>query len=479
MHKHAGLCSLQLQPSANYLYLYIDRFLKWRMTAKMNPSSNMAQGSGCLVHHPSRDNEEKEGEEEVKHYALVTQIDGQICTLTDDGSSTFEQHINTLRQYDSTIDFDIHRMNVQGGGILTCTDLSKEKLSMRWLDAVSEKEGDIENKFHAGCWYFDPTQRRLDPTNLEVTNMRRDIVQMIEDDETMLTEGKIWNVVQKKLIDALVRGNMPNALNIVPFQQVLMCIPFFMLIDIVRHWLAIHKGERAERELLGNFPDIDFCLVFYSMVKIGRHLRHDLDWHSSNSKFEAWVRSVQPDDGDVQQQKDAHIYQITKMIGEWYEEVKEFRAAIWCYNLVLSSVRDPSFNMPPEAREDSFVALKSYVGLANKRMDNFVDAYKYNEEAIVAKKASAAPIQSYSLTGNCKILQEEAREWFGTSGRITSFFETSDHNDITVMKCSSCGADGAAKKCSACHVVCYCNVNCQKKHWKVHTKTCLGKLRGK
>ena len=54
-------------------YLIIDRFPQWRLTAKMNPSSNMVQGAGCLVHHPSKDNEEKEGEEEVKHYALVTQ----------------------------------------------------------------------------------------------------------------------------------------------------------------------------------------------------------------------------------------------------------------------------------------------------------------------------------------------------------------------------------------------------------------------
>ncbi|XP_040574860.1 ankyrin repeat and MYND domain-containing protein 2 [Lepeophtheirus salmonis] len=39
--------------------------------------------------------------------------------------------------------------------------------------------------------------------------------------------------------------------------------------------------------------------------------------------------------------------------------------------------------------------------------------------------------------------------------------------------CTTCGENGAEKKCSACKSVEYCNAECQKLHWFVHKKFCV------
>lgn len=38
--------------------------------------------------------------------------------------------------------------------------------------------------------------------------------------------------------------------------------------------------------------------------------------------------------------------------------------------------------------------------------------------------------------------------------------------------CTACGEKGAAKRCSICKTVIYCNQNCQKMHWFTHKKVC-------
>lgn len=40
------------------------------------------------------------------------------------------------------------------------------------------------------------------------------------------------------------------------------------------------------------------------------------------------------------------------------------------------------------------------------------------------------------------------------------------------MKCSYCNKENAAKKCSKCHSVHYCDTNCQRKDWEVHKLRC-------
>ena len=53
-------------------------------------------------------------------------------------------------------------------------------VSIKWLDPVTEKDDD-EDDFHSGCFYFDPTQRQLDPV---------DMVTMIESSSSDTTISK-------------------------------------------------------------------------------------------------------------------------------------------------------------------------------------------------------------------------------------------------------------------------------------------------
>ena len=156
-------------------------------------------------------------------------------------------------------------------------------------------------------------------------------------------------------------------------------------------------------------------------------------------------------------------------VGEWFEQAKEFRAAIWCYNQNLT-----------DSDDDYLATLKCNIALAYKKMDNFVDAHKYYEEAILIVNPNAVSKEELEmLFNNATALQQEARHWFGTSDHLTPF--TSENVSLEANnKCQSCQAEGATKSCSACHLVCYCNIDCQKEHWKkVHKRTCLGKLRNK
>ena len=123
----------------------------------------------------------------------------------------------------------------------------------------------------------------------------------------------------------------------------------------------------------------------------------------------------------------------------------------------------------------------SYLGLAHKSMDNFVEAAHYYEEAIIAFKAMESPKVEYSMKENSLRMCNQAQNWFGTTGRLVSWSPTeSGNSESTEWKCKACGADRATKKCSSCHTVTYCNVECQKVHWKKsHKITCLGKLRKK
>ena len=447
-----------------------DRIMKWTLTATMDPESSTI-GVGSLVYHPK-----KEGDS----YALITQIDGQKCAL-EDGSTTFTEDTDKLRLYDSDIDFHVSKMNVQGGGILKCHSLKNHGLlrTMNWLDKVTEKEGD-EDGFHSGCWYFDPTQRLCDPANMEVTDMRRKNIEKLNDDEESMirADSQFLQDINRKLMREIVKGSTPYSLNVISFQHVLLSIPFLLYDEVSMYWFALYKDEAQWPE---HMSKDNWCLIFYSFVKIGMYLWKDEERHRANSKLESLICQNLSDDFGLTLQMNSIIYQLVKRTGEWYESANEFRAAIWCYNYNLSLTRDPNVMFPPDAREDCECAHLSYLGLAYKSMDNFVEAANYYEEAIIAFKAMESPKVEYSMKENSLRMCNQAQHWYGTTGRLVSWSSIeSGNSESSEWKCKACGADGATKKCSSCHTVAYCNVECQKVHWKKsHKITCLGKLRKK
>jgi hypothetical protein len=44
--------------------------------------------------------------------------------------------------------------------------------------------------------------------------------------------------------------------------------------------------------------------------------------------------------------------------------------------------------------------------------------------------------------------------------------------DVSTAYCSTCGEEGAPKKCSKCKAVQYCDRECQRLHWFMHKKAC-------
>ena len=480
-------------------------------------------GIGSCVCHP----------ESLFTLGVITGVteDGQkMCTVKykrDDGCSTEELPMDKLRLYDGPLTFDVLRLNVQGGGILKSKELdgiidntSSSGLSMKWLTCVSENIQDyndrrseeekvdeeekvrfkvpnipgslrglnpgerLEDRVFGGCWYFDPRQQKINPSGAgkaeETLKYRTQNLDMIEEDDGL----EVLKYEQQKLL--VNYTGMPE-----DFCQALLSTPFLLYEDMVDYILLLFQGNvNLEEEDKENLEDWDlqhddWCEMFHTIVVTGILLRKDKEWHEANAKLDAL------NDEDLNQRFDASLYRIINKVGEWYEEQKEFRAAIWCYNLNLESAKDTNVWFPPRSRKECLISQLNYIGLANKQMDNFVEATRIYEEAII--ECSSAHSSSFStsdaknnllknVTGNSKKLQQEAKYWFGTSGRITSWAaaEADGNTVIATRNCKSCGSEGAAKKCSGCSQVSYCNANCQSDSWKlVHKHTCLGKLRGK
>ncbi len=53
----------------------------------------------------------------------------------------------------------------------------------------------------------------------------------------------------------------------------------------------------------------------------------------------------------------------------------------------------------------------------------------------------------------------------------------SANGDAMEQVCSVCSKrQGKLKRCSACHLICYCSAECQKKDWKEHKLVCGSKM---
>lgn len=69
-----------------------------------------------------------------------------------------------------------------------------------------------------------------------------------------------------------------------------------------------------------------------------------------------------------------------------------------------------------------------------------------------------------------------AKANLGGSGGSLSILEQSINGQHMAARdstpCDTCADPEAKKKCSVCHMVAYCNEECQKMHWPVHKKEC-------
>ena len=489
-----------------------DRFVKWRLTANILPQKSL--GVGSLVC-PT---------EATDILAIITKIDedGKICTIKhEDGTSSDKYELSKLRSYDGELDFDVHRLNVQGGGILKCDRLNKILgvtacgLSLKWSAAVSEREEDcdlqndiaagvkvpgiahggrriskrIEDGNCGGCWFFDFDQRDMNLSSVArvifVSELRREHIKMIKDGDVMT----FFKYLQNMLV-----GRMSVSHN---FHKGLLSVPFNIYEDIVDYFFAIFnmEAEIDDAEVIKMInPDMSIteCQdIFHTMARVGIYLRNDEDCHVSTLDIEGIIRSKSPFLGGRvvgENDFDVSLCRILNKVGEFFEKHLEFRAAVWCYSQNLRSVPDPNTRFSQVDQKKLFVSQLCYVGLANKQMDNFVEASRCYEAALTelanhdsATFGGAEMKQDLikNLTHNAKKMQAEAKEWFGTTGEITGWNQEVGGGIFAEKKCASCGGEGI-RKCSACRLVCYCNKECQASHWKkAHKYACLGKSRPK
>lgn len=434
--------------------------------------------------------------EEVNN--VVNRNTETICTLSDANGPIGHTHeLSSLRPYDGIMHFYVNQMNVQGGGILShsCgTNIhngSSDAFSMKWTSSVSEIEGEIDTS-HSGCWYFDLEQKTCNLTeivnDLEVQQLRMDFVRSIEDNKDhMLNRHGFWGILCDMLDGRIKQGVSENLLkDIAPFQKGLLSVPFLTYQQVMLRYFQIFNNETGDDTL--GLSDLlsskDWCLVFFSLIKVAIHLRGDKEWHNSNQRFQDWYVVFSANEfasQSVEQWMETVLYNLTTKTAEWFETVQEYRAAIWCYKLNLDTEKSLSNVNDDNEIKDYMASLLGYIALANKRMDNFVEASRYYEEAILLTERVRQPgVPLRAVIKNAKSMQEVSKNWYGTDGCITGWKSSACDDASRSMKCSSCQAEGAAKKCSACRLAIYCSSGCQKDHWsKVHKHTCLGKLRGK
>lgn len=66
-----------------------------------------------------------------------------------------------------------------------------------------------------------------------------------------------------------------------------------------------------------------------------------------------------------------------------------------------------------------------------------------------------------------------ARRMLSSIPTLLKAVTEADHDlAVAASKCSACRAMGARSRCLRCRSVFYCNVECQRAHWKLHRKTC-------
>ncbi|CAB4069798.1 unnamed protein product [Lepeophtheirus salmonis] len=92
---------------------------------------------------------------------------------------------------------------------------------------------------------------------------------------------------------------------------------------------------------------------------------------------------------------------------------------------------------------------------------------KWLKMMLVGREEDGFPILMTNFH-HCKVIGQglSAAEYINQGFNGQKGFK--DHEN-----CTTCGENGAEKKCSACKSVEYCNAECQKLHWFVHKKFCV------
>ena len=372
-----------------------DRFCKWTLHAKMLPDDDGEIGLGSLI----KGNEEN-SDGETKPIAVID-----------------PDAVGDAVPFDGEVDFFVIKMNVQGGGILGDSGIvnGHDRISMRWIDKVSEGEdvdsdsdsegdsdsgGDSDGLYHRGCWYFDPARQTLDLSDLasdpRVEERRNQLIGAMSGEGVNPTITFFNANVMKRLKPALLSTEEDDERL---FEIELLATPFLFIQDVFTRFSDFLKSDSDEdaRVLREDFDANEWYSIIYSITRIALFLRYDDVWYERSGTN----RHISDTKAD------ASLYQLIKSAGEWFETRKQYRAAIWAYEENLRLIQDPAMRMTDAERLDGEIGHLSYIGLAYKSMDDFVNAALYYDRtiALTAETSSSRDYLTSNGSSNCKTLQ--------------------------------------------------------------------------
>lgn len=447
-----------------------------------------------------------DNDDDKESFAIITKVEenNEYCTIATKNSSSISGiKLNDLKAYEGEMTFSVDKMNVQGGGVLnrdnvpySSSPLPKTSFSMKWLEPYDGKPG-----------YFVAEKENYDPSIMvqtvpRVQQFRDTILQKTREFAAENNNDNNSDEFHKTILGKLIYENILIEEGIgkftreryveddydygdfTSFQHALLAVPFIFLDKVVSLLMLEYDDKHSGDTLWTRFDlfESDWCKIFHAIATSSMYLVQDKEW---NDKF------YHDDNFPLHQSQSFYEssthFNLMTTIGEWFEKRKQFSAAIWCYNenlkfiQSLSSSSCCSSSVFDDTKKDECIGTQlSYLALAHKRMGNFVQAKNLYEESLKYSNGLSKR-QQKAILSNCKEMQKAASGWFGNSGYITPFttitnIMTSEDEDCRYGKCSFCGKDGATKKCSACKLAFFCDVDCQKKSWKkIHSHTCLGK----
>ena len=164
---------------------------------------------------------------------------------------------------------------------------------------------------------------------------------------------------------------------------------------------------------------------------------------------------------DINRQMDAAIYQVNNIVGEWFEEVKEFRAAIWCYNNNLSAARDVNVLFPQEARDDSLASQLVISDWPIKEWTTLLMLADITKKLFLHAMPSACPDKGRLLLHNAKLLPSACSKrvvwniWKNHELEILGRYSRIKYM-LSLWRRWSCQQVSGLP----------CNLDCQKGHWK-------------
>ena len=197
--------------------------------------------------------------------------------------------------FDGEVDFLVKQLNVQGGGILGDSGIinGHDRISMRWLDKVSEEEdvpleGPADSVYHKGCWYFDPAQQILDLSDLandpRVEERREQLIGLMSGEgegADPTTQTFFTANAMKRLRTALAVGGPQGEGGDRLFEIELLALPFLLIHEVFTRFSDFLMSDQDEetRVLRDGFEQQDWCSIIYSIVKVALFLRFDDKWY--------------------------------------------------------------------------------------------------------------------------------------------------------------------------------------------------------